>query len=204
MHKFFNVSYVFNVKILRGTLYEWRRSYMLTSPDPFTLSWLPLGFACWDGRNMMWEIIHLTNVPCKENYHSTLRGAGGVWATVLCQLKTMSIIPWELHCSISKPYISLKEASFLTSLEWQGVDTCILQGLPATNLAQLPISMYFTLRKRYQDEALRATFCIEGASNLWGGVIQTPPPKIFFPAKTRNSMKIPWWICMKKRKKLLW
>ena len=38
-------------------------------------------------------------------YFRILRGAGGVWATVLCQLKTTSITPWELHCSISKPYI---------------------------------------------------------------------------------------------------
>ncbi len=37
MHRFFNVS----KKFLRGTLYEWRRCYILTSSHPFTLFWLP-------------------------------------------------------------------------------------------------------------------------------------------------------------------
>ena len=41
MHRFFNVFNVFNAKILRGTLYEWRRCYILTRSHPFTLSWLP-------------------------------------------------------------------------------------------------------------------------------------------------------------------
>ena len=44
-------------------------------------------------------ILHVLEVL---NHTCYLRGAGGVWVTVLCQLITISITPWELHCSISK------------------------------------------------------------------------------------------------------